>query len=117
MLKKINRLTKDKDFNNVFKNNNSSYDKIIGVKIVVNKLGYCRFGILVSNKVSKEAVERNRIKRKIREIIQPKLLLFKQGYDCVIITLPQILNKKYQEIEESINKHFKKLRLYKKIDK
>ncbi len=117
MLKKINRLTKDKDFNNVFKSNNSSYDKIIGIKVVANKLYYCRFGILVNNKVSKKAVERNKIKRKIREIIQSKLLLFKQGYDCVIIVFPEIVNKEYQEIKGSIDKHFRKLKLYKNMDK
>jgi len=117
MLKKINRLTKEKDFDNIFNNSSSSYDKIIGIKVVANKLDYCRFGIIVSNKISKKAVKRNEIKRNIRAIIQSKLLFFKLGYDCIIIVLPEIANKKRKEIEESINKHFKKLKLYKNTDK
>lgn len=113
MLKKINQLTQDKEFNNVFQNGRANYDKIIGTKVIATKLGTSRFGILVSNKVSKKAVERNKIKRQIREIIRLQLNKLKSGYDCVIITLPPILDRKYQEIEKSINNHFKRLKLYK----
>ena len=111
MLNKINRLTKDKDFDNVFKNGKSSYDKLIGAKAIQNQLGDSRFGILVSAKVSKKAVERNKIKRQIREIIRLQQDKTKPGYDVVIITLPAILGKNYQEIEQSVNRHFRKLGL------
>ncbi|MCK4553470.1 ribonuclease P protein component [Candidatus Parcubacteria bacterium] len=114
MLNKINRLTKDKDFDNIFKNGKSSYDKLIGVKAIQNQLGNSRFGILVSAKVSKKAVERNKIKRQIREIIKLQLNKIKLGYDVVIITLPAILGKSYQEIERSVISHLKKLGLYNK---
>ncbi|MBU4073751.1 ribonuclease P protein component, partial [Patescibacteria group bacterium] len=50
MFAKINRLTKDKDFDNVFQNGKSSYDKIIGVKAAANQQKNSRFGILVSAK-------------------------------------------------------------------
>ena len=112
MLKTINRLTKDKDFSNVFDNGRSSFNKIIGVKTAANQQTSSRFGILVGVKVSKKAVERNKIKRQIREIIRLKLNEIKSGYDIIIITLPAVLNKNYQDIEQSINRHFKKLGLY-----
>ncbi len=114
MLNKINRLTKDKDFDNVFKNGKSSYDKLIGVKAIQNQLENSRFGILISTKVSKKAVERNKIKRQIREIIRLQPDKIKFGYDIVIITLPAVLGKSYQEIKGSINCHFKRLGLYNK---
>ena len=113
MLKKQNQLTKDKEFDNVFKNGRSSYDKIIGFKVIANKLNDSRFGILVSTKISKKAVERNRLKRQIREIIRLDLNSIKSGYDFIIITLPPVLDKTYEEIEKSISNHFKKLKLYK----
>lgn len=113
MLKKINRLTKDKDFDSVFKKGKSSYDKIVGVKVVLNGLKYNRFGILVSTKISKKAVERNKIKRQIRETIRLRSENIKNGHDCVIISLGGILDKKYEDIEKSIDTHFKKLKLYK----
>jgi len=113
MLKKQNQLTKDKEFDNVFKNGQSSYDKIIGVKVMANDLDNSRFGILVSTKISKKAVERNKLKRQIREIIRLDLDIIKPGYNLIIITLGPILGKTHQEIEKSIRGHFKKLKLYK----
>ncbi len=113
MLKKIHRLTKDKDFDNVFKNGRSGYDKILGIKAIVSQQANSRFGIVVSAKISKKAVERNKIKRQIREIIRARLDKIKSGYDIMIISLPDILGKNYQEIEESISRHFKRLGLYK----
>lgn len=113
MLKKIHRLTKDKDFDNIFKNGRSSYNKILGIKATASQQVDSRFGIVVSAKISKKAVERNKIKRQIREIIRARLDKIKSGYDIMIISLPDILGKNYQEIEESINRHFKRLGLYK----
>jgi len=112
MLKKINILRKDKDFNNVFQGGKASYDKIIGIKIIANQLKNSRFGILVGNKVSKKAVERNKIKRQIREIIRLQLDKIKPGFDVLVISLPAILGKDYQKIKQSLDGHFRKLGLY-----
>lgn len=116
MLKKINRLTKDRDFDNIFNplagKSRSSYDKITGIRAVANKTEYSRFGILVGVKISKKAVVRNKIKRQIREIIKENLKNIKSGYDYIIITQLAIKDKGYQKIEESICGNFKKLGLY-----
>lgn len=112
MLAKINRLVRDKDFDNTFRKGVSSYDKITGVKAVKNDMDKSRFGIMVSAKISKKAVERNKIKRQIREVIRLKLEKIKKGYDLVILSLPEIKGREYKEIEDSVDKHFKKLKLY-----
>ena len=111
MLAKINRLTKDKEFDNVFKGGRSSYDKMMGVKAVANQKENSCFGILVSNKVSKKAVERNRIKRQIRGALKLQLNKIVKSHDIVIIAFPNILGKEYKDIEQSIIRHFKKLGL------
>ncbi len=117
MLNKANRLTKDKEFSGVFKpergKGRSSYDKLIGIKTAANNLHSIRFGILISTKISKKAVERNKIKRQIREIIRLQMGELKDGYDCVVITLPGIVGKTYGEIEKSVNVGFRRLKLYK----
>ena len=56
MLKKINRLTKQKDFEKVFKNGQSVYDGKLGIKALANNLPENRYGIIISAKVSKKAV-------------------------------------------------------------
>jgi len=114
MLKKENRLTKDKEFDNIFKHGRSSYTKTLGIKTVKNNLSVNRFGILVSTKVSPKAVVRNKIKRQIRAIIQDELFLLKVGFDCAIVVFPLILANNYQEIEATIKTCFKKLNLYDK---
>jgi ribonuclease P protein component len=112
MLPTTNRLTKKKEFEEIFKKSQSSYDKIMGVKKAINQLEVSRFGIMVGLKVSKEAVVRNKIKRRLREIIRKQINLIKPGLDIIIITLPAIKEKDYHELEVSIRQHFRKLRLY-----
>jgi ribonuclease P protein component len=111
MLKEVNQLRLDKEFGQVFKKGRSGYVEMLGIKAFFTKAEESRFGILVSNKVSKKAVERNKIKRQIREILRLKLAKIKPGYDIVIITLPAILGKNYKEIEAAINIILNKVRV------
>ena len=52
MLKKINRLTRQKDFDKVYKQGKSSFCKILGVKFTANDLGLSRFGVVVGLKTT-----------------------------------------------------------------
>lgn len=113
MLAKKNRISLDKEFDRVFKTGQSFYAKILGLKTAQNNLKDSRFGILVGLKVSKKAVIRNKIKRQIREVVHQELPFLKEGYDVVIIVLPLILDKKFEEIDQVIRIGLKKLNLYK----
>jgi ribonuclease P protein component len=110
MLSRLNRLTKNKEFENVFKKGRSSYDKILGIKTTSNNLGVVRFGILISTKVSKKAVERNKVKRRIREILRKNLEKL-NNCDIIVITLKGIIKNTYAEIERSIIFQLKRLRI------
>ncbi|MCK4540039.1 ribonuclease P protein component [Candidatus Parcubacteria bacterium] len=112
MLPLKNRLSKKKDFDRVFKKGKSSFDDLLGVKTIKGgKQGFPRFGIMVSSKISKKAVTRNKIKRRIRNIVAKNYIDNINAKDVIIITLPGILNKKYNEIEKSLCAHFKKLKI------
>jgi ribonuclease P protein component len=111
MLPKISRLVKDKEFENVFKKGRSSYDKVIGTKMIKNELGINRFGIIISSKVSKKAIVRNKIKRQIRGIVKERINKLVPGHDLVFICLPGIVGRSFKEIENSIDGHFKRLRI------
>lgn len=113
MLKKPNRLTKKKEFDNVFKSGRSSYAKIVGVKVSGNEIGAVRVGILVSNKVSKKAVERNKIKRWVREIFQ-ELLKEVPPADYVVIVLPGAIDASFGEIKQSLHRCLKTIGAIKK---
>jgi len=113
MLKKSNRITKDKEFDRVFKTGQSFYTKLLGIKAADNGLELNRLGVLISTKVSKRAVVRNKLKRQIKEIIQAELPGLKIGKDLVIIVFSQILDKKFEEIKALVLMALKKLKLYK----
>jgi ribonuclease P protein component len=111
MFKKQYRINKKKEYDNVFKNGRSNYNILLGIKYLPNLLEYNRFGIIVGGKISKSAVKRNLIKRRIREALKSINANAAVGYDIVIIALPEILNKNLENIKESLEKVLKKARL------
>lgn len=70
------------------------------LKCKPNNLNKNQFRIIVSLKVSKKAVIRNKIRRRIKEILRQ--IEIKQGYDIVVITNKEIINKSFREIKERI---------------
>jgi ribonuclease P protein component len=114
MLNSFNRLSKNKDFDNVFQRGRSSYQEILGAKLIPNNLDHNRFGVLVGLKVNKKAIVRNQIKRRIKTAIRLDEPFLKKGYDCVIVVSPLILAKDYNEIREALKAAFTKLNFYQK---
>lgn len=109
MLKKENRLRKKKDFEEVFKRGQTKTGRNIFLKVKKNKLKTNRFGWIVSLKISKKAVVRNRIKRQLRAIAKKNFLNLKQGFDIIVIVKSEIIDKNYQEIENDFEKLLKNL--------
>ena len=72
MLAREARLKKNKDFEQIFKKGKSVKGDFLLLKIVKNKLNKNRFAAIVSQKVSKKAIIRNKIRRRIAEIIRQK---------------------------------------------
>jgi len=61
-------------------------------------------GIVVSKKISKKAVERNKIKRLLSEAIRRNLGEVKEGYRMVFLSKKEILGKSLGEIEEEVRR-------------
>lgn len=108
MLAKKNRLIKKRDFGNVFKNGQGFKEDFLILKFLKNKSDQIRFGFIVSQKISKKATLRNKIKRRISELVRQRLTKLKRGIDAILIAAPGIEKKDFWEIEESLNKLFKK---------
>jgi len=65
---------------------------------------------MVSSKISKKAVTRNKIKRRLSEIIRSGILENGPGYDLIIATKPKVLNQKYDELKEALIKEVDKIK-------
>jgi len=70
-----------------------------------------RIGIIISKKVSKKAVIRNRIKRQIRAIIQPWLKELAANWELVIIVHPQAIECKYEHFLRELKELFQQVGL------
>lgn len=112
MISKKNLLKKKTDIERVFKKGRGFKEDFLLLKAVKNSLSLSRFGFVVSQKISKKAVLRNKIRRRLKEIIGAKLDKVKNSQDCLLVALPGLENKDFWEMEEIINKLFVKGNLY-----
>lgn len=111
MLPKKNRLKNKKDFERVFNQGKGFKEDFLFLKIVKNNLKENRFGFIVSLKVSKKAVLRNKTKRRLREIIKERLPGIKPGIDVVLIAQKGIEEKDFSEVRETTNRLFEKAKI------
>ena len=111
MLAKENRLKKKKDFEKLFKGGRSFREKFLVLKVNKNNLDSVRFGFIVSKKVSKKAVTRNKIKRQLREIIRKEIDNYQKGFDIAVIALPGIISKDFKEISQALEFALKKIKI------
>lgn len=85
MLPFNHRLVKKKDHEKVQKFGQFVSANNLAIKFLENGLKETRVGIVVGVKYSKKAVERNLVKRKLREIFQKELKKMKKGLDIVVM--------------------------------
>lgn len=102
MLAKKYKLKKKNDFKKVFDNGKYYQQGFISLKFFKNNLDITRFGLIVSSKISKKAVERNKIKRRIENTIQINQKNIKTGFDIIILVRPEIVKEKYINIKKNL---------------
>lgn len=78
------RLRRASDFNKVYKYGRSFGAKDLFVKASKSNYDFSRLAVVVSKKVSKKAVVRNKIKRQCSEIIRKDWSKLKPGYNIVV---------------------------------
>lgn len=110
MLPLKNRLRNKKDFENIFKKGKGFKESFLYLKTVKNNLEYSRFGFIVGKNFSKKAVNRNKIKRQLREIVKESIIGLKNGTDCVFVVLPGAVSN-YDKLKKIVNKLLKKASL------
>lgn len=104
MLRKINRLSKQSDFEEVKKENQMLSSPLFGLLYLSKNKSESvkKFGFVVSKRISKKAVERNRIKRLLAQSVKNNLNKFPEGFWAIFLVTKQMLGKKYGQVEENL---------------
>lgn len=111
MLPKANRLHEKRDFQKVLKNKQYIHSKYFTVATLFQDSGiFPRVGIIVANKVSKKAVERNRIKRVVRDVFYPNINKLSKGLSLVVIVKKEAVEKEPELLRKDVMFLIDKLR-------
>ncbi len=105
MLPKQNRLNLRKEFFSLKKDGKMINSETFGLLFAKGESS--KFNFIVSTKISKKAVERNLVKRRLREIVRqmPK----PPQVNGVFLCKKSILNKTYQELKKEVENVFNKI--------
>ncbi len=108
MLPKENRLVRKPDFEKVKEKGEKFQSHLFGLLVFPNEEDVSRFGFVISTKLSKKAVKRNRVKRILREQVRLSLPKIKNGFDVIFLGKKALLEVSYKEIGKEIKRLFKK---------
>lgn len=100
MEKKL-RLRKNQDFKKVYKRGKSYRNRNFVVILKNSGLEHPRIGFSITKKTG-NSVTRNRLKRRLREIVRLKQKHIKKPVDIIIIPRKNSLDLDYQQMESSL---------------
>lgn len=109
MLAKKHRLSKTKDIQKTFLRGRGFFYPFFGIKFVAHEAP-AKVTVVVSTKISKKAVQRNRIKRVIREMVRTHITALKPG-DYMIMARPGLEKEDNANIREKFLKVLKTAKL------
>ena len=113
MKSKILALSKNEEFKNLIKKKKLSNQYVtIFFGILDNKNNKKLNISFVTKKKIGNAVKRNKIKRRLRNIMDDavKKILIKFDYSYLVIAKPTMLNNEYANIKETLFQSFKKIK-------
>jgi ribonuclease P protein component len=107
MLPKHHRLRHRRDFSTVYQNGVRRNSLALGLRAYSHRRNDLvplpsRIGFSISQKVSKRAVIRNRIKRQLRAITRQLLPHFESGWDIIIVVYPHAVRCDYAEFLQQL---------------
>ena len=107
MLKRENRIRLRKEFAEIKNKGKILYSPLFGFLTQKENDDQKKFGFIVSKKISKKAVDRNKIRRILSEVVRKNLGKFENGTRIIFLTKKEILGKKMKEIEKEVEKFIK----------
>jgi ribonuclease P protein component len=91
------RLRRSADFRRVYSSRRRRDGRLLVVHSLANQLGHPRVGFTVSTKVG-GAVQRNRVRRRLREAARPLIVGSKEAVDLVVVARPEAAVATFAEL-------------------
>ena len=100
-LKRHARLLRSADFDRTLRSGRRAASEYLAVFVSDNELGRPRVGLAVSRKLG-NAVVRNRIKRRLRELVRPLVTRATGGRDVVIVARARASDAEFARLRQEI---------------
>lgn len=102
MAPKNYRLRLTNDIKNVIKNGRLIRGHIFSFKFIKNNLPHFRFTVIVSAKISKQAIQRNKLKRRVRDCVMQSAQKI-SPIDFILIAQKNSTKENFVEIKKEIS--------------
>jgi ribonuclease P protein component len=111
-MQRASRLRRRSDFSAAYQRGRAWSNELLAVRVLANGLPVSRFGFAVGKRVGK-AVERNRVKRRLREIVRS--LDPAGGWDVVIIARPAAATADFSALTGAVRSLFGRAGLVERV--
>lgn len=112
-MKRKYRLRRNDDFRRVRHVGKSNASPLLVLAFLRNNLDHSRFGFVVSKQLGK-AVQRNKIKRRVREAVRLRLAQIQTGFDIVFVARKRAAQASYPELAQSVENLLKEAGVWQK---
>ena len=99
-MKRRDTLKKNSDFRRLYTKGKSAATPWLVLYCRKNRTDHNRTGYTVSTKLG-GAVVRNRVRRRLREIVRLNMPALKPGYDLVLVARSRAVDAEYQRLERA----------------
>lgn len=111
MLSKLYRLSKNFEFQNVYRKGKGASSQFFSVNYLLNKYTFPRYGVVVSKKTARRSVDRNKLKRQVREIVYVLSKKTNNHFDIVISARPSSFDLDFNRLKKELEEVLKKANL------
>jgi ribonuclease P protein component len=94
-------LLRSADFDHTLRSGRRAASEYLALFVSDNDLGRPRVGLAVSRKLG-NAVVRNRIKRRLRELIRPLVMRAEGGRDVVVVARARAIDAEFARLRQEI---------------
>ena len=103
-MERAQRLRKGEEFDRVYREGAVTTGPFFVLRVLPNALGHARWGFAVGKGLSKRAVVRNRIKRRLREAVRTALPGAVGSYDIVVTARGRSVEASFSTLSGALGK-------------